>query len=95
MKGCKTMEAKNPNDAAAKRLIEEYYARFDKMDNRSHTLIFRARKDIDLARCYLERKTVEETVQWMKKERDFKTSMSAVGRYFTRFAQLPPAIKIV
>jgi hypothetical protein len=94
-----TSQANTPNtptgnDAATKRLLEQYYARFDKMDNRSDTLIFRAGRDIDLARCYLARMTVEEAVKWLKKERDFKTSISAVGRYWSKFAKLPTAVKM-
>ena len=83
------------NDAAAQRLIEQYYVRFDKMNNRSDTFVFRAGKDIDLAKCYLARMTVVEAVKWLKKEKDFKTSESAVGRYWRKFAQLPAAVKIV
>jgi len=84
----------NDANTPAQKLLKEYYVRFDKMDNRSDTLIFRAGKDIDLARCYLARMTVEEAVKWLGKERKFKASMSAVGRYWQKFAQLPTAVKI-
>lgn len=97
-----TSQVKIPNklneeideSTAARRLIEQYRVRFDKTNNRSNTMIFRAGREIELARCYLARKTVDETVKWLKKEKDFKTSESAVGRYWRQFAQLPPAVKI-
>jgi hypothetical protein len=86
--------AEDSIEAAAKRLIEQYYAKFDKANNRSPTLIFRAGREIDLASCYLARMTVDGTVKWLKKHRSFKASESAVGRYWTRFAQLPAVVKI-
>jgi hypothetical protein len=85
---------KQDENTAAQRLIDQYYVKFNKMDNRSDTSIFRAGKEIELAKCYLARMTVKKTVGWLKKEEDFKTSESAVGRYWKNFAQLPAAIKI-
>ena len=84
---------RNSKDAAAQRLIEAYHALFNKTNN-NHSPIFRARKEIDVASCYLARMTVDGTVKWLKKHKSFKTSESAVGRYFRGFAQLPTAVKI-
>ena len=98
-----TLQAKTTNtpkaerdsdDAAAQRLIEQYHARFNKTNNKSHTPIFRARKEIDVASCYLARMTTVEAVKWLGKHRSFKTSVTAIGRYFRDFAQLPTAVKI-
>jgi hypothetical protein len=85
---------RDSNDAAAQRLIEAYHTKFNKTNNRHTTPIFRAGKEIDLANCYLARMTVDGTVKWFKKHRSFKTSESAIGRYFRDFAQLPTAVKI-
>jgi hypothetical protein len=82
------------NDAAAQRLIEAYHTKFNKTNNRHTTPIFRAGKEIDLASCYLARMTTVEAIKWLGKHRSFKTSVSAVGRYFRGFAQLPTAVKI-
>ena len=82
------------NETAAQRLIESYHTKFNKTNNRHTTPIFRAGKEIDLANCYLARMTVDETIKWLKKHRSFKTSGSAVGRYFRDFAQLPIAVKV-
>jgi hypothetical protein len=82
------------NETAAQRLIEAYHTKFNKTNNRHTTPIFRARKEVDLASCYLARMTVDETVKWLKKHRSFNTSVTAVGRYFRDFAQLPAAVKV-
>jgi hypothetical protein len=98
-----TLQAKMPNiqkgtqdsnDAAAKRLIGAYHAKFNKTNNRSATPIFRAGKEVDVASCYLARMTIDEAIKWLAKHRSFRTSESAVGRYFRSFAQLPATVKI-
>jgi hypothetical protein len=85
---------KNNVDAAAKKLIEEYYQHFvNANNNRSRSPIACAGLEVDLASCYLARMTTDEVVNWLKRERNFKTSQTAVGRYWTRFAQLPTAAR--
>jgi hypothetical protein len=84
----------NTVDAAAKKLIEQYYQHFGNLNNnRSRSPIAYAGKEIDLARCYLARMTIGEVVNWLKRERNFKTSGSAVGRYWPKFVQLPAAAR--
>jgi hypothetical protein len=83
----------NSNDAA-RLLIEAYHAKFNKTNNRHLTPIFRAGKEMDVASCYLARMTIDATIKWLEKHRSFKTSESAVGRYFRSFAQLPTTLKI-
>ncbi len=85
---------KNSVDTAAKKLIDEYYQHFaNANNNRSRSPIACAGLEADLARCYLARMTIDEVVNWLKRERNFKTSKTAVGRYWTRFAQLPTATR--
>lgn len=79
------------DEEAAKLLLEQYRKRF--RGNRKGTPIFRKGFELDIAKCYLSRRTMEETVDWLKKEKDFDTSISAVGRYFSRFELLPAAIR--
>lgn len=88
-----TKPANTPSkdDAAAEKLLDQYRQLYKK--NRKQTPIFRAGLEIDLARCYLSRMTNEKTIEWLKKERNFEASLSAVGRYFARFEQLPAAIR--
>jgi len=85
---------KNNVDTAAKKLIDEYYQHFvNANNNRSRSPITCAGLEVDLARCYLARMAIDEVVNWLKRERNFKTSQTAVGRYWTRFAQLPTAAR--
>jgi hypothetical protein len=84
----------NAADAAAKKLIEQYYQHFGNMNNnRSRSPIACAGLEADLAKCYLARMTSRETANWLKRERNFRTSITAIGRYWTRFAQLPAAVR--
>jgi hypothetical protein len=78
-------------DIAAKKLMEQYCQQFS--ENRRGTPIFRAGLEVDVAKCYFARMTADKTIEWLKKERGFKTSISAVGRYFARFEQLPAGIR--
>jgi hypothetical protein len=85
---------KNNVDAAAKKLIDEYYQHFvNANNNRTRSPIAGAGLEVDLARCYLARMAIDEVVNWLKRERNFKTSQTAVGRYWMRFAQLPTAAR--
>jgi|GEM_PF-1729702 len=36
--------------------------------------------EFDVVRCYLRRMTIDQIVSWLKRNREFKTSRSAVGR---------------
>lgn len=86
--------APNNTDMAAKRLIEQYCQRFVDMNtNRSHSPMYRAGLEVELAKCYLERMSISQAVNWLKKEKNFKTSDTAVGRYWGRFARLKAASK--
>jgi len=90
------VNTQNAADTAAKKLIEQYYQRFGNMNNnRSRSPIACAGLEIDLARCYLARMTLGEVVNWLKRERNFKTSITAVGRYWHRFVDLPVATRTV
>ncbi len=84
-----TQERKNNNsDEAAKKLIERYCQRFIKGDNRCHSPINKAGFDIDVAKCYLQKMTITETVSWLSEKKGFRTSKTAIGRYWVRFAQV-------
>ncbi|MGD0077219.1 MAG: hypothetical protein ABSB91_01175 [Sedimentisphaerales bacterium] len=85
---------KNNAEAEAKKLMEQYYQRFGNMNNnRSRSPIACAGLEVDLARLYLAKGTTGEAVNWLKRERNFKTSITAVGRYWKRFVSLPAAAR--
>jgi hypothetical protein len=73
--------------AAAKKLVEKYHQLYIKNDNRWHSPIANAGLEIEVAKCYLRGMTIKETTGWFKKEKEFKTSMTAIGRYWVKFAQ--------
>jgi len=85
------INAVNNGDEAVQRLLDQYRQRFGR--GRMRTPIFRGGVEIDLARCYLTKMTTFETVDWLKKERNFKTNKSAVGRYFARFGRLAAGVR--
>ena len=74
-------------EVAAKKLVEKYHQRFIKNDNRNHSPMADAGLEVDVAKCYLQGMTIKQTVFWLKKEKDFKASKTAIGRYWVKFAQ--------
>ncbi len=44
--------------------------------------------EIDLARCFLQRMTILQAIEWLRINKNFKCSRSAVGRYWRRFSSL-------
>ena len=70
-----------------KKLVEKYHQRFIKNDNRNHSPMADAGLEVDVAKCYLQGMTIKQTVFWLKKEKDFKASKTAIGRYWVKFAQ--------
>jgi hypothetical protein len=80
-------------DEAAKKLIERYYQRFVRMNNHLRSPIASAGLEVEVAKCYLAGTTTENAVTYLQKERNFKTSKTAIGRYFARFAPLLAASK--
>ncbi len=84
------------DDFEASILVKQYYIKFVNVhSNRRHSPMAAAGLEIDLARCYLNNMSLEQTVEWLKKERGFETSITAVGRYWTRFVQLPAGVRTV
>jgi hypothetical protein len=74
-------------EATAKELVEKYHQLYIKSNNRGHSPIAGAGLEIEVAKCYLQGRTINETVSWLRKEKEFKTSMTAIGRYWSKFAQ--------
>lgn len=75
-------------DTEARRLIDGYYERFVNKNNRRHSPIASAGMEIEVAKCYLQGKTINETKNYLEKEKGFNTSNTSVGRYWVKFAQL-------
>lgn len=58
-----------------------------------HSNISRAGCELGLMRCYLQNKTVEETVLFLKDSYGLETSKSAVGRYWKVLNEIGPDFK--
>ena len=52
------------------------------------TSVAQAGLELQLIECYLRGMRIMETVQWMKTEKRFDISKSAVGRYWVRLRRL-------
>jgi hypothetical protein len=63
------------------------------MNNHLRSPIASAGLEVEVAKCYLAGTTTENAVTYLQKERNFKTSKTAIGRYFARFAPLLAASK--
>ncbi len=50
----------------------------------THTTLAKADIEADVARCFVEGMTLETALAWLKENRSFTGSRSAVGRYYRR-----------
>jgi len=75
-------------EAGARELVRDYYERFVNENNMPLSPICRNGLEVEMAACFLRGMTTEKTVDWFLKEKGFKTSRTAVGRFFVRFRQL-------
>lgn len=75
-------------EARAKAMLEVYQERFARQGNRPCSPIASAGLELDLIKCYLQGMCADKTVAWFKKHKNFKTSLSSVGRYWARFSTL-------
>jgi len=85
LRPCNAGNGKDFNlDVAAREALETYYASKPKPTRRYHgTTISRAGLELDLVKCYLRNMTVKQTIEWLKKNKDFDTNKSVVSRYTT------------
>ena len=81
-------------ETSASYILSLYYCERTKSNNRSISPIAEAGNELDLIKCYLRGFTIADTVDWLRIEKQFKTSMSSVGRYWTVLGQLPITAKI-
>ena len=82
--------AEIPGDlnGAAKAVLVMYRQYFWYASNRQRSQIAKAGMELDLIKCYLRDLTVAQTVRWFEENTGFKTSESAVERYWLRFRSL-------
>ena len=55
-----------------------------------HTKVKRAGCELDLMRCYLEGKTIEESIEWIELHKGETFSHSAIGRYWKVLNKIGP-----
>ena len=68
------------DEAAIKALSALNESRNEHRRYNPNTNIARAGVEVDVVRCYLQRMTIDQIVSWLKRQRKFKASRSAVGR---------------
>lgn len=44
--------------------------------------------ELELAKCYLRGLSINETVKWLKAKKNFRVSMTAIGRYWEVFSRI-------
>jgi len=88
-----TMEGRDDLDSTAQAMVDAYNATFNSQRDVQGSRIKRAGFEIDIARCYLLGLTLEQTVAILKQEKGFKTSHTAIGRYWCKFRPLKIAKK--
>lgn len=70
-------------DDAAKEVLRMYSApSIDKRRNCGRTTIAKAGMELFAIRCYLLDKTISETVEWLRCNKQVSLSKSAVGRFY-------------
>lgn len=77
-------------ETAAHELLVAYRGR-RMLSNSQGSRISEAGLDTDLIKCYLRNMTIAETIKWLREEKKFKTSRSAVGRHWRDFKKLGAA----
>jgi len=76
-------------DEAAEAVHTMYMNRAqNRRSHRGQTRLSRTRAELDAVRCYLADMTLDETVQWLKRNRDLSISRSSVGRFFVALRRL-------
>jgi len=83
-----TMEGQGDLESTAQAVVDAYNATFKSQKDIQGSRIKRAGLEIDIARCYLLGLTLEQTVAMLRQEKGFKTSHTAIGRYWCKFRPL-------
>lgn len=73
-------------DVRAQEVLELYRSRIKRGRCRSRVVI--ARLELDVIKCYLQGMTLTQTIEWLKQNRQFIGSDSALGRYWQKFRML-------
>lgn len=72
----------------AKAALVEYREGERLRNPRKQTAIAEAGLELDVIKCYLQRMYAREIIAWLKEEKGFVTSMSAVGRFTAKLRML-------
>lgn len=73
-------------DVKAKESLELYRSKIKR--GRCHSRVATAGLELDVIKCYLQGMTIAQTLEWLKKNRQFIGSDSAIGRYWKNFCTL-------
>lgn len=69
-------------DVVAKQVLKVFEAYFRHRKRLYRSRITKVGLELDLVKCYLRGLTMSETIKWLKAHKNFRISMSAVGRYW-------------
>ena len=72
----------------AETLLRAYKSKHCRNGNRARTRLEMAGFELDLVNCYLQGMKIVEAAEWMRENKSFVTSASAVARYWKKFGQI-------
>lgn len=73
-------------DIKAQEVLELYRSKIKR--GRHHSRVATAGLELDIIKCYLQGMTLAQTLEWLKQNRQFIGSDSALGRYWRNFRTL-------
>jgi len=73
-------------DIKAQKVLEIYRLKINR--GRCHSRLATAGLELDVIKCYLQGMTLAQTLEWLKQNRQFIGSDTALGRYWRNFRTL-------
>jgi len=73
-------------DVKAQETLELYRSKIKR--GRCRSRVVTAGLELDIIKCYLQGMTLAQTLEWLKQNRQFVGSDSALGRYWQKFRML-------
>jgi hypothetical protein len=73
-------------DVRAQEVLEFYRSKIKR--GRCHSRVATAGLELNVIKCYLQGMTLTQTLEWLKQNRQFVGSDSALGRYWRNFHAL-------
>ena len=75
-------------DMMARGVLKVFKAYFNRHKRQYQSRVSKVGLELDLVKCYLRGLTISETVKWFKAHKGFRTSDSAIRRYWEVFRRV-------